>query len=247
VSHGSSEEIRFLACDTPSWQRHLIPRHTKFQKSQNLAHRAQQHSWSLDGRGGGGWIVVFIDVFTLDIEWKLMFLSVTIILLDSSSGICHKYFGARSHCLSSYTFLLLLRDWTCSAEHLKQQANHPLVSFFNKLYVNQASRYYLMLSERNSGGKWGWNLQNSRWGQSHDSKANVRTDKSFISACLSNESFLSYQVGWPSLHPPISKYPPPFTSLCFFGASQPTPPFHLCQQFVYFYNPIKIHGDLNQF
>lgn len=132
--------------------------------------------------------------------------------------------GARPYCFISPERL----NGFCRA--LKGQASHLLVSFFNKLYVNQPSRYYLVLSERNSGGKWGWNLQNFTWGENRDSKANVRTDKSFISACLSNESFLSYQVGWPSLQlPPTlnpSKYPP-FSSLCFFlVANQPTP-FHL--------------------
>lgn len=148
----------------------------------------------------------------LDVEWKFRFLSVTVILLDDSSGGVRCRWGSRStaQCFISPERL----NGFCRA--LKGQANHLLVSFFNKLYVNQPSRYYLVLSERNSGGKWGWNLQNFTWGENRDSKANVRTDKSFISACLSNESFLSYQVGWPSLQLPPTPHPskyPPFSSL----------------------------------
>lgn len=65
-----------------------------------------------------------------------------------------------------------------------------------------------------------WNLQNSRWGESHDSRANMRTDKSFISARLSNESFLSYQVGRPSMQTSVNF----LLSSCFIVN---LPPFHL--------------------
>lgn len=47
----------------------------------------------------------------------------------------------------------------------------------------------------------------------------MRTDKSFITARLSNESFLSYQVGSPSLYtPPFSSLAAPYLPALFFVA-----------------------------
>lgn len=99
-----------------------------------------------------------------------------------------------------HTFSLFLKGWARSAQYFqaKSQANYLLVSSINCTLTSCQDAIWRCQS-RNSRGKWEWNLQNSRRGERHGSKANMRTDKSFISACLSNESFLSYQVGWPSL------------------------------------------------
>lgn len=124
---------------------------------------------------------------------------VTVILLVGSGVICVLHFkvGHRIH----PHFHLLQRDWKWGAS----QSSGLTVKRLSKLCVNQASQYYLIppgTAAESEGGIRRIPEKRAR----RDSAADVRTDKSFINARPSNESFLSYQVGGggPPVNAPFS-------------------------------------------